>query len=197
MTGDLFLPPPLYLGGGFDPHDSLDDVIARSKFGIGGIFEAWCFDRHGNLKWHQKPKNSIPNIALNNILDVYYGAVAKISTWYGGIIDNASFTALSATDTSASHTGWVENTNYSESVRQTWVPGTSASQAIANTSSNYLTFTMNPGSTINLKGFFLISVSTKGGTTGILGATAPLTTPQPANSGDVVKVLYTVSATPN
>jgi hypothetical protein len=49
---------------------------------------------------------------------------------------------------------------------------------------------------LTVKGLFLISDSTKGGTTGTLFSTAAFTGgTQAVNSGDTLKVTYTVAAT--
>ena len=57
-------------------------------------------------------------------------------------------------------------------------------------------FNMTPGSAVTIKGLFLCSDNTKGGTTGTLFATAAFTGGnQTVNNGDTLKVTYTVSAT--
>ena len=191
---DRFAPLVLNADQGMPVNQLAADIITAG-FNIGGTFHVECYGPDGELRWADDAKNSIPYLTLNNILDVYYGGGGQSTSWYMGIIDNASFAALAATDTMASHTGWVENVNYSGGTRPAWTPGATASQVIQNPS--YTSFSMTPTSQLTLKGFFLCSSSTLSGTTGYLGATAALGTLQLANNGDTLKVTYAVSATPN
>lgn len=103
------------------------------------------------------------NEGLNYCLDVAVHDGTKVATWYVGLIGSTSFSALNAADTMASHAGWVESQAYSETVRQTLVEAAPSSQEIQTSN---LTFTANGAVTI--KGFFVVSDSTKGGATGTL-----------------------------
>lgn len=134
--------------------------------------------------------NGITNVGKNMLLGVMFHGDTPSTTWYIGLVDNAGFSAFSASDTSASHAGWTESSAYSESVRQTWTAGAASGQSITN--SVALTFTCNTNSTV-LHGVFVIDVSTKGGSTGNLWSTAAFNSNVSCNSGDLVKVTYTVS----
>ncbi len=161
-------------------------------FAIGGHFDVECIDGvTGESKWKERLKNGVNNLALNNVLDVYLGATAKISTWYCGLIDASGYSALAAADIMSSHAGWTESADYTEAVRQTWTPAAASSQAVANGTA--MTFTINATKTI--KGVFLNSVSTKSGTLGTLFCTAVFAEGDRAVvSTDLLKVTYTVSA---
>lgn len=159
--------------------------------GVGGHFIVECFDRDGNLRWEDTAENGVTNAALDDVLNVYLRNTTATATWYLGLVDNAGFTAFAAADTSASHTGWAESTAYSNSTRIAWSPGASSSQAVTNGTT--ADFSMNATATI--KGLFVIAVSTKGGSTGLLFSTAAFSGGnQSVNSGDTLKVTYTVSA---
>lgn len=164
----------------------------RNRIAIGGTFYMECIDGvTGETKWKEKLKNGVTNAGLNSLLDIYLGATAKVSTWYCGIIDSSGYSALAAADTSASHAGWTESSDYTEAVRQTWTPAAASSQSVANGTA--MTFTMNATKTI--KGAFLISVNTKGGATGTLWCTALFAEgDRSVVSTDLLKVTYTVSA---
>lgn len=138
---------------------------------------------------HEFP-NGITNGGKDSLLNVYFHAATQITTWYLGLVDNASFSAFAAADTMSSHAGWVESTAYSEAVRQTWSMGASSGQSVTNGTA--ATFTMNATATI--KGIFVPSDSTKGGTTGTLWSTAAFASTVSVNNGDLLKVTYTVSA---
>lgn len=133
--------------------------------------------------------NGITDVGLNHILETEFHSGTAVTTWYIGIVDNASFSAFAAGDTMASHAGWIESTAYSESVRQTWGAGTASSRSITNGSA--ATFSIN--GTATLKGVFITSVSTKSGTTGTLWSTAAFASTVAVINGDSVKVTYTVS----
>lgn len=133
--------------------------------------------------------NGITDAGLNHILNTEFDGGTPITTWYIGLVDNASFSAFVAGDVMSSHAGWIESVAYSESVRQTWGAGAASARAITNASA--ATFSIN--GTATLKGVFITSVSTKSGTTGTLWSTASFASTVAVISGDSVKVTYTVS----
>lgn len=157
---------------------------------IGGRFFAQCINPDGSIAWEEEFKNGMTNVGLNAILNVVFVAGSQVTTWYAGLIDNAGFSALAVGDTMSSHGGWVESTAYSESVRQTWGAGTSTAQSTTN--ATVMTFTLN--ATVTIKGAFINSVSTKGGTTGTLMATGSFATARAFTSGQALKLTYTNSA---
>lgn len=136
-------------------------------------------------------KNLVVNQGKNDILGVYFnsGTQTTSSSWYMGLISSSGYSAIAAGDTASSHAGWNEWTGYSESNRQAWGQGTPASQSITNASP--ATFTINATGTV--KGAFIITNNTKGGTSGILWAAALFTADVPVNNGDQLKVTYTLS----
>ncbi len=133
--------------------------------------------------------NGITNEGLNKLLDVMFHNEAQITVWYIGLIDNASFSALAAADTMASHAGWIENADYDEANRVTWAEDAAAARAITN--STPADFTMN--STETIKGIFITSNNTKSGTTGTLWSTAAFGSTVSVVDNDVLRVSYTVS----
>ncbi len=54
--------------------------------GLGGRFYCECWGADGRLKWAEWAKNIIPNLALNNVLDVFYAQAANTAAFYGGIV---------------------------------------------------------------------------------------------------------------
>ena len=167
-----------------------------SRFGVGGVFRAECYDVDGWFVWQDYLKNGVTDSGIASVLNVYFEAATQITTWYIGLIDNAGFTALASGDTITSHTGWseVSGSNVSNTTRPAWSPGAPSGGAIVNaTTTNY---NMINSAALTLKGMFLVSDSTKGGTTGLLFSTATFTGgTQAVNNGDTVKITYTMSAT--
>lgn len=158
------------------------DYFAKGKFHL----EHW---RDGKLLGKEEVPNGIATVGLHLVLDQAFRNQSGVATWYLGLVDNASFSAFANADTMSSHAGWIENQDYDEAVRQTWTTVAASARAITNTS--VATFTMNASKTIH--GFFVTSVSTKGGTTGTLWATGALSTNRVVVAADLIKLTYTVT----
>lgn len=128
------------------------------------------------------------NEGLNHILDAVLHGTSQITTWYLGLINNASFSALAAADTLASHAGWLETTGYTGS-RPAWTEGAASSQATTNSST--VDFAMT--GTVTVYGLLLGSVAS--GSSGTLFATAAFSGgTQAVSNGDTLKTTLTVSA---
>lgn len=136
--------------------------------------------------------NGVVDEGANLVLDVMFHGVAAVGTWYLGLIDNAGFSALDPEDSAAEIGGtnaWDECSDYDEANRVTWAEGAAGSRAITNGTT--ADFTINATKTI--KGIFVVSTNTKGGTTGTLWATAAFGSNISVIDNDVLKVTYTVS----
>jgi len=152
--------------------------------------------------------NGITNEGKNKLLDVCFDAATQITTWWMGLIDNASFSALADSDTyddiNQAGNGWDEFTSYTDAnngssttTRPEWGPDAASAQSISN--STVAIYDITGSGTV--KGVFTVGgiagAQNKGdhASGGTLWATALFT------SGDVVvaasdqlKVTYTVSA---
>ena len=152
--------------------------------------------------WEVKQKNLVPVAGRNDSLTKYFKGSAYTATWFVGLIDNANFSALADTDTAAKITtsaptggtnAWRESVAYTETVRQTLTLGTAALGIISN-SASLATFTMNAPTV--LKGGFLVSNSTKGGTTGVLfGEVGFALGTQTLVSGNILTIQVDITAT--
>lgn len=152
------------------------------------VFERWS--PGGVLLARQVAYNDILNGGLDDILNKYFRSGTPPAAWYIGLIGGSSVT-IAAADTMSSHAGWTEDQNYSESTRQQWSPNAASDQQIDN--STRALFTINADTTI--RGLFIVSNNTKGGTTGTLWSAADLPTAQSVMSGEPVKVFYDLTAT--
>ena len=159
------------------------------KQGHTHLFVVKCFDREGRLKWVEVVNNLVTNEGLNDILNVYYEGAAAPTAFYVGLT-NASPT-FAAGDTMASHAGWTENTNYSESGRPACSFGAVSGQQVSN-SGNPATFSINATTTIG--GAFLTTNATKGGTAGKLIGGAAFSANRSLANGDTLQVTVTASA---
>jgi hypothetical protein len=155
-----------------------------------GQYEVSCYGKDGKLKWKDTIKNLVTTAGKNFALDTFLAGSAYTAAWYLGLVSITSYTAVAITDTAASHSGWTEDQNYSQASRPTaaWSSASGGSKAL----SAALSFSMNASTTI--KGCFLISNSTKGGTTGTLYSAGLFTGgDKVVQNGDTLNVSYTAS----
>lgn len=167
--------------------DNLRHVLDR----LGGKFQIEHRDKNGNLLGIYDITNGITNVGKNYILDVMFNDGTQIAnaSWFVGLINDSGFTALADADTMSSHAGWSELTAYTEANRPAWGSGAAASQSITNSTP----ITFSPNATNSVKGLFIVSNNTKGGTSGTLWATALFSSSVPVNNGDSLKCTYTLS----
>lgn len=161
----------------------------QNKFPLVGKFIVEHYDANGKLKGTYECPNGIVDAGIHHILETEFRSGAQITTWYIGLVDNSGFSAFANGDTMASHAGWSESSDYDEANRPTWSPGAAASRQITNGTT--VDFTINATKTI--KGIFITSNNTKGGTTGTLWSTAAFGSTVSVVDNDVLKVTYTLS----
>jgi hypothetical protein len=164
----------------------------ESGIRIGGWLKLRMYLPDGKTLIHEAwAKNGVPSAALTHILATELGAGTQVTTWYGGIIDNAGFSALATNDTMASHAGWNEITAYSEATRPALTFGAASGGSIQTSS----VYQFTASSTLSIKGAFIVSNNTKGGGTGTLFATGTFSSVQTVTSGIIFKLDYVCSAT--
>lgn len=153
-------------------------------------------------------KNGIVNEGKDKLLNVMFDGSTQISTWYLGLIDNANFTALAATDNydniDQAGNGWDEFKNYTDAnngdsttTRPQWGPDPASAQSISNSTTAIYDITGSG----TVKGIFAVGGGTAPQTKGdhqagsTLWATALFTSGDvTVQNGDQLKVTYTVSA---
>lgn len=151
--------------------------------------------------------NLITNEGKNHILDVQFHGVSPITTWYLGLIDNAGFTAVAATDNYDQingTNGWDEFDDYTDRnntasavTRPVWVEGAASGQAISS-SATLAIYDFTGAGTVH--GLFVAggaSAATKGdntsGTGHKLWAATPFADDIDVAIADDLSVAYTVS----
>lgn len=160
-------------------------LVESAALKVGGVFEAECYDRDGNLKWKDVAKNLVVNAGLDHILDVVFHGTTQVDPWYVGLKLTGT---VKAADTLASHASWSEATVYSGN-RPAYVEAAASGQSITN-SANKASFTIDAAATV--AGAFVASASA--GTSGTLMCGADFTAPRGVESGDTLEVTYTISA---
>ena len=162
-----------------------------------GVYTLECRDAQGNLKWSQDISNLVVNQGLQDMNAKYFTGSSYTAAWYIGLYGAASSNNPAAGDTAALHAGWTEITPYSNATRPTCTFGTptTANPSVATNSASPAAFSINGTDVVG--GAFLISNSTKGGTSGVLFSASDFQAPgdRTVASGDTLNVTYTFSLT--
>lgn len=158
------------------------------RSGVRGWFKIQHI-RAGKVIGEYNVPNGITDAGLNHLLETEFHSGSQVTAWYIGLVDNDGFSAFAAGDIMSSHGGWAEITAYDEANRPQWTAGTASTRQITNAST--VNFTIS--ATKTLKGLFVTSNNTKGGTTGTLWSTAAFGSTVSVADNDVIKVTYTVS----
>lgn len=151
-------------------------------------------DAFGNLKWVEEIDNLTVTEGLNDILTQYFKGSTYTASWFVGLINNAGFSALAAGDTAAQiggSNGWAEATTYSNSTRPTLTLGSASAGSIDNTASKAV---FNINGTVTIYGAFVVSNSTKGGTSGKIYGEAAFASTRSLTNGDTLTVTVTLTA---
>lgn len=158
-----------------------------------GWLNIQIFDAQGREKYATQSRNLVVNVGKNNILTVMFadGTQTASSSWFMGLMSDVGFTGIAAADTASSHAGWAEFTGYSQANRPLWGQAAPAAGVTSITNASPVTFDITSSAT--LKGGFIITNNTKGGTSGILWAAALFTAAVPVNNGDQMKCTYNLS----
>ncbi len=180
--------------GSLDAREAL-----RSQLSLSTIYRVECYDRDGHLKWIEEVPNLIVNEGLDDVLDKYLKGSSYTATWFVGLIDNASFDVLGIEDdaagivqaTTSGSNGWLENTDYSEGTREALTLGSVLAQSVDNSASK-ASFSIT--ATVTINGAFVISNSTKAGTTGVLYGEASFSSARAAANGDTLNVTVTLTS---
>lgn len=161
----------------------------------GGVYKIECFDKDGNLKWVAESNNLVVNVGLQDMNQKYFAGSTYSATWFLGLYGAGASNTPAAGDTASSHAGWTEIVPYSNATRPACSFGTAttADPSVISNSSSVAAFTINATATVG--GAFLISNSTKSGTTGTLFSASDFSSPGDRSvvSGDTLNVTYTFS----
>jgi len=146
--------------------------------------------RDGKLLWVEEFDNLVVDVGLDDSLDKHLKGSAYTAAWYVGLTDGTP--SFAAGDTmGGGHAGWTEEQTYDEAVRQTLVLGAVSGKSVDNSASKAV-FTISGTATFG--GAFVVSDSTKGGTTGILYGGGVFSQDRSLIDNDVLNVTITCTA---
>jgi hypothetical protein len=180
-------------GNKFKIGQMVNHVIDRirgveTSFNPHGFFDVELW-RDGELIFEERVPNGVTTVGINDNFDVAFRNQTQHASWYIGLIDNSGYSDVNAADTHASHSGWVEFTNYTGTNRIAWVPSAAASGSITNGSTS--DFAISGSGT--LKGIYITNDQAHATTSGILWATALFSANVTVAASDTLKITYTIN----
>lgn len=128
---------------------------------------------------------------LTSMLGVYFHADSQLTLWYLGLFEN-NYTPVDGATAATIASAAGETTAYASLTRPAYTPAAAASKSITN-SANRASFVFNADKVIY--GAFLISESTKSGTSGTLFSAARFSNSKTVANGDELLLTYSFSLT--
>lgn len=153
-----------------------------------GVFR-FVHKRDGKVLRRGRVKNLVTTEGASKLALAAVGSNQFLlnATRYVGLIDGDGFGSVAHSDTAALHPNWTEFTDYSQSTRPG--AGVSANESEGSAFATITALTITAAGTV--KGFFVVSVNTKGSTTGFLWSAAELATELNVEVDDTVDLEYT------
>lgn len=164
-------------------------LLPRHELLVGGKFIGTLI-RDGKVIDEFEDCNIVVNEGLNALLDIMFHGSAQITSWYLGVFE-ANYTPVATVTAATIAAAATECTAYASGTRPVYDEAAAASQVTTNAASR-ASFVFNATKTIY--GGFLISNSTKGGTSGTLFAAAQFASSKSVVSGDELLLTYAFTA---
>lgn len=164
-------------------------LVPPSKIMMGGKFTGQIL-RNGEIIDEFEDHNLVVNEGLNHILNVEFNGATQVTTWYLGLFEG-NYTPVSSVTAATIASASTECTAYASATRPEYVEAASTAQSTTN-SANRASFVFNATKTVY--GAFLISSSTKSGTSGVLFSAARFASSKAVDSGDELLLTYTFNA---
>ena len=160
-------------------------LLPQHEIKVGGRFIGTLI-RDGRIIEEFDDANLVVNEGLNALNDIMFHGSAQITQWYLGVFE-ANYTPVNTNTAANIASSATECTAYASATRPTYDEAASASQVTTNAASR-ASFVFNATKTIY--GGFLISSSTKGGTSGTLFAAAQFSSSKSVVNGDELLLTY-------
>lgn len=161
-----------------------------TRFKPRGHFDVVECDPDGRVVAIDRVKNAATLAGITAMFDDFFNAGTQKTQWFFGLIDNSGYSTVDEEDTPASHPGWDEAVSYSGN-RPQWGDLVSAGGIITNASPGIIVATAD----MLLKGLFIVSNSTKGGTLGTMWCTGLYGSVRTLNAGNSLRLTYTCVGT--
>lgn len=158
---------------------------------VAGLYTAVCRDQQGNVKWTDEAPNLVTTVGRNDLFDKYLAGSAYTAAFYMGLIQSVSFTGTAAGDTMASHSGWIESSNYAAANNPavTWNAASGGNKA----SNGAVSFAINANFTV--VGPILKTTDIKAGNTGVLYSAGAFSGGNKVvQNGDTLTVTYSATS---
>lgn len=156
------------------------------------VFSFECISPDGAVKWIENVHNTVFTVGKVNILDVFFGAVAKPAAWY--LVLKGTGTEVAA-DTLASHASWTEQTSVYTSTNRPAVTFNAAAASGANGQiiSTTTAVAITAGGTV--AGCGLCQTQAKATNTGVLYNAGDFSSERTVASGDTLNCTVTLTQT--
>jgi len=164
-------------------------LLPTHKLLMGGKYQGQII-RDGKVIDEFEDSNIVVNEGLNALLDIMFHGSTQITTWYLGIFE-ANYTPVATVTAATIASAATESTAYTSSTRPAYDEAAASSQSTTNSASR-ASFVFNATKTIY--GAFLVSNSTKSGTSGTLFSAAQFSSSKAVVSGDELLLTYTFTA---
>lgn len=158
------------------------DFAHKNRLGFVYTFD--CFSPAGELLWSMREENIIPDEGRDYILNAALNSGSQFGTWYIGLYEG-SYTPVAGDTMATFPASATEITAYSEAARVTLVDDPLAGGVFIN-STTKAEFTFTAAKTV--RGGFISSGATKGGTTGVLLSAVLASSPKTVGIGEVLRV---------
>lgn len=166
-----------------------------------GRFTAECRGPDGELKWSEDFENTVVTEGKNQMLESGLRTTTTVVGPFLGLISSASYSAISAADTQASHAGWLEAGTTNAPQWTTPAAGARGAPTMAAASSGAMAFsaavTFSISTSGTIKGCFLVfstgAVATNLSTAGKLWSAGLFAADKVVSSGDTLSVSYSTS----
>ena len=151
-----------------------------------------CFYPNGQLKWVEVIPNIVVDEGIDHSLDVIFLGGTAYSSWYVALF-NSDSTPAATWDYAGIGTDQTEFTDYDETARPTWNPGSISNHTLT----DQVSFTASTGVSTTIYGSYVVNVSTKGDNAsgiGIMWCATRFSTPRPFIAAEVLNVTYSINS---
>jgi hypothetical protein len=134
-------------------------------------------------------KNGTTTLGHNYLLNTSFRNTTQSASWFTFLIAQGGYSQLLAADTSASHSGWAEETQYSGN-RPAWSPPAASSGTLITSAVSYVAT-----ADIEVRGAGLANSNAKGSTTDLIYSTAVESTFRSIANGGTYQLIYYITLT--